>query len=136
MGDFEIYAAPLNGAVDAVWQLRLANDVEVALAASSAVKLDENYQVRTDSAIVTVLMLSPGGEWVWPVFERHRLLVDTRFRRESVHWSNSEELARYVFRRLREMSKYELLLVCDVEEYVDSNFEFPERSSMARYRCS
>ncbi|WP_395576838.1 hypothetical protein [Streptomyces sp. BK79] len=136
MGDFEIYAAPLDGVVDVVWHLQLANDVAVALAASGAVKIDDNYQVRTDSAIVTVMMLPPGGEWVWPVFESHSLLVDVRFRREVVEWSDAEGLARYVFRQLRVTTKYELLLVCDVEGYVDSNFEFPERSSMIKRRPS
>jgi hypothetical protein len=115
MGDFEIYAAPLDEVVDTDWNFQLANDVAVALAASDAVKINETYQVRTDSAIVTVMMLPPGGEWVWPVFESHSLLIDVHFRRETAEWSDAEGLARYVFRQLCVTSKYELLLVCELK---------------------
>ncbi|RZB16342.1 hypothetical protein StrepF001_27000 [Streptomyces sp. F001] len=52
---------------------------------------------------------------------------------ECPDWGNSEELARYVFRRLDGLSKCELLLVHDLEEYLDANFDFPERRDMSRY---
>ncbi|MFI2430348.1 hypothetical protein [Streptomyces sp. NPDC018693] len=134
MGDFEIYAAPTSGRSDAAWERELADDVAAILgAARPESKAGETYHIGVEHAAVNVMLLPAGGEWVWPVFEAHPLLLDTRFRAECPEWNNSEGLARYVFNRLDELSKYELLLVHDLEEYVDSNFDFPERASMSVY---
>ncbi|MGP4091761.1 hypothetical protein [Streptomyces sp. KR55] len=133
MGDFEIYASPLDVEADAAWERGLAQDVAAVLRAPGVTRNGEIYHVGIAHAAANVTLLPPGGEWVWPVFENHPLVIDTHFRAECPDWKNSEELARYVFRRLGGLSKYELLLVHDLEEYVDANFDFPERRGMSGY---
>ncbi|MFF7389934.1 hypothetical protein ACFZAE_16030 [Streptomyces scabiei] len=135
MSDFEIYAAPLTGESDTAWERRIAGDVAAILGAPSPVRgAGEFSHIGIEEAAVNVMLLPPGGEWVWPVFEAHPLLLDIRFRAEHPEWKSPEDFARYVFHRLDGLSKYELLLVHDLEEYVESNFDFPEQMDMLVYR--
>ncbi|MDT0392361.1 hypothetical protein [Streptomyces dubilierae] len=133
MGDFEIYAnyrheGQLQGAERA-----LANDVAEVIRAPQPVTNGEMWHVRGQHAAANIMLLPSGGEDVWPVFEAHPYLIDLHFLGEADEWSNSAELARHVFHGLDALSRYELLLVHDLEEYVDSNFSFQEKRGMRRY---
>ena len=92
------------------------------------------YHVRNDYAAVAVMTLSESGEYVWPVFVNHPYLIDPKFLAEREEWKGAKSLAQYIFKSLDALSRYELLLVHDLEEYVDSNFEFDEMRDMRPYR--
>ncbi|MEU9339548.1 hypothetical protein AB0D49_41510 [Streptomyces sp. NPDC048290] len=128
---FEIYAAPVEGEADAAWERQLAEDVSGVLHAPEVTLSGAMYQVRTPHAAAIIMLLPAGGEWVWPVFESHPIAIDLYYRGDCPEWKSSEELARYVYRQLDKLSTYELLLVHDLESYVDGNFRFPERRRMA-----
>ncbi len=132
MGDFEIYVRRSEAERQSEFAHELALDVATAIGAPppSAAQV---MTIRSPSAAANVMALPPGGGEVWDVFEEHPLVVNIHYPMDQAKWSNAEELARYVFLRLNETRKYELLLVCNFEEFVDSNFEFLDRSRMRAY---
>lgn len=132
MSEFEIYAR--RRAVESQSQCahELALDVAAAIGAPPP-PVAQVFTARSASAAANVMSLPPGGGMVWDVFEEHPLVVDIHPPSDGAKWSSTEELARYVFSRLNETRKYELLLVYDLEEFIDSNFEFADRSRMRTY---
>jgi hypothetical protein len=127
---FEIYAAPLAGGSDPAWEKELASDIAAIFGSRTPEREGNFYHVINDEGSVHITLLPPGGEWVWSVFENHPLVVEIAARGK---WANVELLAHHLFASLDGLSKYELLLVHDLEEYVNSNFDFPERMEMAIY---
>jgi hypothetical protein len=136
MGDFEIYANSRHGGQFQGLEHALASDVAEVISAPEPVISGEMWHVRSQYAAANIMLLPPGGEDVWPVFEAHPYLIELHSLGETSHWRDSAELARYVFNMLDTLSRYELLLVHDLEEYADSNFSFREKEGMRRYGAS
>lgn len=132
MSEFEIYARRCAVESQSQCAHELALDVAAAVGAPTP-PVTQVFTARSASAAANVMSLPPGGGMVWDVFEEHPLVVDIHPPSVGAKWSSTEELARYVFSRLNETRKYELLLVYDLEEFVDSNFEFADRSRMRTY---
>ncbi|MDT0390816.1 hypothetical protein [Streptomyces dubilierae] len=133
MGDFEIYANHRHGDQLHGLEHALASDVAEVVRAPQPVTTGEMWHVRGQHAAANIMLLPSGGEDVWPVFEAHPYLINLHFLGEADEWKDSAELARHVFRMLDALSRYELLLVHDLEEYVASNFAFQEKGRMRRY---
>ncbi|KAB2587632.1 hypothetical protein [Streptomyces arboris] len=129
-GDFDIFLEfkpGLHGGGDVDLEVAkcLAQVLEGECRESRNFQGGRSFRIQGESASAWVADMRENGEFVLPIFVEKSCDVELRYRADCANWSNSLELAHFVFEVLDSSGRYEMFLTHDDDQLVRANFTHP-----------
>ncbi|WP_405684305.1 hypothetical protein [Streptomyces sp. NBC_00057] len=137
-GDFDIFinfktGMHVDGGLDVEASLDVARVIDGECRESWSEAGARSFSIQGEAATAWVAELTESGEFVLPVFLEHPCDVELRYRADCPNWGDALELARFVFRSLDSLEKYDMFMIHDDEQLVQMNFPHPDFQSLEEF---
>ncbi|MGW2084561.1 hypothetical protein [Streptomyces sp. NPDC001880] len=138
IGDFDIFINFKDGlhageGLDVEVSLDVARVIEGECRESWDRAGDRSFSVQGEAATAWIAEFKESGEFVLPVFLEHPCDVELRYRADCSNWGDALGLARFVFRSLDSLEKYDMFMIHDDEQLVQMNFPHPDFQSLGDF---